>query len=78
MRERKRWQALVDAGRAVCCRCGQRIAPGAPFDLDHHDHDRSRYIGVAHPSCNRSAGARKGNARRRRPPGNSNVTRLRW
>jgi hypothetical protein len=59
---------VVNAGLARCARCGEPIAPGAPFDLDHAD-DRRSYIGVSHRSCNQQAGARMGaavtNARRR-------------
>ena len=43
----------------------QRVIPrSSGWHLDHHDHDRSRYIGASHTSCNRSAGAKKGNRRR--------------
>jgi hypothetical protein len=58
-RMRKAAKALVDAGGVNCCRCGKPIPPGAPFDLDHSDEDRTKYQGVSHPACNRAAGARK-------------------
>lgn len=68
--ERARWSPVVAAGQAWCARCGQRIAPGQPWDLDHDDHDRTRYRGPAHRACNRKAGGKLGatiiHARRRR------------
>jgi hypothetical protein len=47
----------------ACTRCGRQIEPGQLWDLDHTD-DRSGYLGPAHRSCNRSAGAVKGNRAR--------------
>lgn len=46
-----------------CTRCGLPLVKGQALDLDHTD-DRSGYSGFAHRSCNRRAGARKGNAKR--------------
>lgn len=60
---RARWAPRVAAGVVPCARCGMRIPPGAAWDLDHDD-DRRGYRGPAHASCNRSAGAAKGNAMR--------------
>lgn len=60
---RRRIAPLVASGSAVCTRCRTRIWPGQAWDLDHSD-DRSRYLGPAHRSCNRRAGAEKGNAAR--------------
>ena len=57
--ERRRWKRVVEAGEAFCTRCGLPVT-GA-FHLDHSD-DRTEYLGVAHPSCNMSAGGRKGQA----------------
>ena len=54
----------VDAGLAACSRCGGMIVPGTPWDLDHTP-DRLGWLGPAHRYCNRAAGARVGNARRR-------------
>lgn len=65
--ERKRWQSVVEAGDAVCCRCDFPIAPEADWHLDHAE-DRETYLGVSHARCNLRAGGQKGrrNARRRR------------
>jgi hypothetical protein len=49
---------------SLCVRCGLPILPGQPVDLDHTD-DRAAYLGWSHSRCNRAAGARLGNARRR-------------
>lgn len=66
---RQQWAPLVAAGAVTCPRCGHLIPPDTPWDLGHHDHDRSRYTGPEHTTCNRTAGARHGaritNARRR-------------
>lgn len=48
-----------------CGRCGQPMLPGQKLELDHDDHDRTLYRGMAHARCNRAAGARKLNAMRR-------------
>lgn len=51
-----------------CAFCGRVIGPNDPFDLDHifgvasGDHSMSA-LQVAHPSCNRRDGGRKGRAR---------------
>jgi hypothetical protein len=47
-----------------CARCGRVIGSGQLVDLDHAD-DGVTYLGWSHPHCNRAAGARLGNARRR-------------
>lgn len=50
---------------AACPRCGEPLWPDSqPLDLDHSD-DRRGYLGLSHATCNRSAGAKNGNARRR-------------
>jgi hypothetical protein len=72
--ERERWRPVVEAGEAVCSRCHSGIAPDVEWDLDHHD-DRSGWSGPAHATCNRAAGARKGNAQRALGAG---VTIRRW
>ena len=58
-RLREIWKARVQAGGVVCARCGRPIMPGAPFDLGHDDHDRSRYTGVEHVRCNRATNKRR-------------------
>jgi hypothetical protein len=57
--QRKRWSRIVKSGQAACCRCGEWIVPGQPWDLDHED-DRSGYKGAAHRACNRSVGGKHG------------------
>jgi hypothetical protein len=52
---RQRFAREVTAGLARCARCGEPIAPGSKWDLDHRD-DRQGYNGPAHVSCNRSHG----------------------
>lgn len=42
-----------------CTRCGKPMLQGQPLHFDHTD-DRTGYLGFAHASCNRRAGARKG------------------
>jgi hypothetical protein len=49
---------IVDQGGVACARCGRLIEPGGAFDLDHSD-DRTHYIGVSHPACNRGAASRR-------------------
>ncbi|MEU0040234.1 hypothetical protein [Streptomyces sp. NPDC006333] len=57
---------LAEAYGRPCHHCGLAMLPGQRLDLDHTA-DRSGYRGMAHASCNRSDGARRGNAMRRRP-----------
>jgi hypothetical protein len=57
----------VAAGMARCSICHQPIVPGQKWDLDHTP-DKSGYRGPAHAGCNRSEGAKRGNAKRRRYP----------
>lgn len=70
---RRALKAAVDAGRAVCCRCGRPIVPGTAWHADHND-DRSGYLGAAHARCNVRAAAIKG-ARKRN--GGQGPTRVR-
>ena len=69
-RARAEAKKVVDRGEAYCCRCGRWIDPSLRdarglemWELDHTD-DRSGYRGPAHRSCNRRAGAIKGNKQR--------------
>ena len=71
--ERARWAALVKAGGAVCCLCGQPVVDGkvrlrngrviSNWALDHAP-DGLSYRGVAHLRCNSRDGAIRGNRRR--------------
>ena len=54
---RRRIAPFVDAGMALCGRCGERIIAGELWDLDHDDWDKSRYNGAAHRRCNRDTSA---------------------
>ena len=56
---RRAYALKVDAGLVDCARCGKRIEPGAPWDLGHDDHDRSRYTGPEHRACNRATNGRR-------------------
>ena len=61
---RVREQTIASAYGSPCVRCGEVMYPGQPLDLDHDE--LGGYLGYAHASCNRSAGAMKGAALRRR------------
>jgi hypothetical protein len=50
---RERMRRQVDAGLAVCARCGKPIIPGTSWDLGHSDADPTRYHGAEHRKCNR-------------------------
>jgi hypothetical protein len=53
---RERWKRVVDAGGAVCARCGRPIVPGTPWDLGHVDGSaKALYSGPEHRKCNRGA-----------------------
>ena len=45
---------IVQAGLAVCVRCGEPIEPGA-WDLGHDDIYPDMHSGPEHPTCNRGA-----------------------
>jgi hypothetical protein len=60
---RERCDPIVQTGSVACAHCGHVIAVGAPWDLAHNS-DRSAWIGPAHRYCNRSDGAKVGNALR--------------
>ena len=63
-RARRQAKVLVDAGVAVCARCGEVIVPGEPWDLGHDDIDRSVYTGPEHARCNRATAGRARRSRR--------------
>ncbi|KIC66310.1 hypothetical protein RM50_12310 [Pseudarthrobacter phenanthrenivorans] len=44
----------VATGTVPCVRCGQLIAAGDPWHLDHND-QRTSYLGPSHAHCNLSA-----------------------
>ena len=55
---RARLKPIVKAGRAVCWRCGEPIAPNAEWHLGHSD-DGTRWMGPEHATCNLRDGGRK-------------------
>ncbi len=59
--QRARRELLPYAWGKPCTRCGQPLVRGDLVDLDHSE-DRTHYLGFAHRTCNRSAGAQKRNA----------------
>lgn len=56
---RRSWEPKVARGDIACARCGNLIEPGEPWDLDHDDSDRTRYLGPSHASCNRATSAHR-------------------
>lgn len=54
---------LAQAYGQLCPHCEEPMLRGQALDLDHTD-DRRGYRGMAHATCNRRAGAEKGNAAR--------------
>lgn len=56
---RARLKPYADAGLLNCARCGDRIAPGQPWHLDHSD-DRQVYLGASHARCNSVAAGNRG------------------
>lgn len=54
---RRSWAVRVATGTVVCSRCGNRIQPGTPWDLDHQTGSKTLYRGPSHRKCNRRTGA---------------------
>lgn len=67
---------LMRAYGLPCHLCGEIMRPGQKLHLDHTP-DRTRYRGMAHASCNRKDGSRRGAERRRGKPTTWTTTR-RW
>lgn len=51
---RARFKEVVEAGGALCARCGLPISPFEPWDLGHVDGFRDRWSGPEHRRCNRA------------------------
>nr|WP_280371139.1 AAA family ATPase [Nocardia wallacei] len=64
-KQREALVPLVQSGKATCWRCRRPIHPLAAWDLGHDDHDRTKYRGPEHVSCNRGAGGRASGASRK-------------
>ncbi len=45
---RAQYLPMVQAGKAICWRCGERISPAMQWDLGHDDNDRTKYRGPEH------------------------------
>lgn len=59
---RKQW-ATQHAPSHPCVRCGQPLGPmGRWLHLDHHDTDKSVYLGFSHAACNLTAAGQLGRA----------------
>jgi len=71
----ERTRQLRNAYGQPCHFCGKPMEFWQALDLDHTP-DRDGYRGMTHASCNRSDGARRGNAKRKKY-GNTPTTR-RW
>lgn len=56
---RDRYEPVVRSGRATCWRCGLPIPADSNWDLGHDDHDRRKYRGPEHVSCNRATRGRQ-------------------
>ena len=62
---RRLWAARHDPSHP-CCRCGQALGPMGPWlHLDHHDLDKTRYLGFSHAACNLRAAGVLGNSRQK-------------
>lgn len=56
---RQQWAPLVATGNVKCARCANYIPADAPWDLDHSDEDRSKYLGPSCAACNRATASRR-------------------
>jgi hypothetical protein len=61
-----------------CTRCGRPLGPMGPWLHYDHTERRDGYLGFAHASCNRKAGARKGARVVNRKPSRRPRTASRW
>jgi hypothetical protein len=59
-RLRRQLVPIVAFGTVNCARCGEPIVPGEPWDLDHQDGSRTRYLGPSHARCNRATARQRG------------------
>lgn len=67
-RRRREFQRRLDAGEVfTCSRCGRVIARGMPWDLGHHDIDKTLPTQPEHRRCNRATN-RSGRLNRPRQP----------
>lgn len=49
-----------------CVRCGYPLGPMGPhLHLDHHDHDKTVYLGFSHAACNLRAASDRGRQQQR-------------
>jgi hypothetical protein len=60
--QRRAWAPRVARGETTCAKCHAAILPSQAWDMGHTD-DRTAWTGPEHASCNRSAGARMGQAK---------------
>lgn len=84
---RKEWAARHDPFDP-CVRCGHPLGPmGSWLHLDHHDYDKTQYLGFSHgqrpcpvcrKKCNLRAGSLVGNATQKARRGGGGSTSLRW
>lgn len=77
---RKQWAAKHQPNDP-CVRCGKPLGPMSPnLHLDHHDSDKTRYLGFAHKACNLRAAGQLGRARQKaqRRGTTTQATHLRW